>query len=141
MSFVWLKGSRQFALKARKCISTTMEHSTCGRNLNPCGEWQDALLRLVTTKRRNQTSSSSQNRVRWTSSHFNEHFKAWNLVEKRVPATNEIELVWQKSNERDPDHLCMCASYISVLADQVELVGAKPPEPTESPDTEPSLVT
>lgn len=55
---------------------------------------------------------------------FLEHFKAWSLEEKRIPATNQIELCWKKSNDRAPDHLYMVCTYLAVWAELAGITGS-----------------
>lgn len=58
------------------------------------------------------------------SKEFKSHFQAWSFEQRKIPITNTMEMIWKKAHEKAPDHLFCCASYIALLADQAELIGA-----------------
>jgi hypothetical protein len=64
---------------------------------------------------------------------FKKHFAVWNLEDKVITATNQIEKVWRKSSEKADDHLFILASYIAVFVDMLEADGAFQPQPTAVP--------
>ena len=48
---------------------------------------------------------------------FKAHFLPWRMEEFRVAATNQVELRWKKASDKAPDHLFMCACYLSLWSE------------------------
>lgn len=52
---------------------------------------------------------------------FKQHFLPWRMEEFKVPATGQSELRWKKASEKAPDHLFMCACYLSLWAEMAQV--------------------